>query len=261
MPMKRAKPRKPLSKKERRRIKSAIPRRRVAKEAFRKRLFNEKNIVAKTTTIFDSFEPRDKNEPRQRQFLISRKSPLIVGRSGKKGGDLTLRVGNFYDPKTKIEVPIVAKVESYKFDDSYPDKYVVASGRSFLRDVEGLRKIATLGIPTVKFAKSINIESAKISRMQVFIIEDLSAGGRYKVEELPGFDFSGVSNATKLKVQANQYVSKILAQNPQPVGDKAHRKNPDLREEVEHCFFVVIDPKTKSGRLVAGDADHIEFFR
>ena len=89
------------------------------------------------------------------------------------------------------------------------------------------------------------------------VVEDLTEGGKKEVRELFGIDPQIISNPTELKKEFEEY-ARILEREFKISASGAHDGAKSLREEVERSFFVVIDPKTRKGKLVFGDGDQIE---
>lgn len=280
MPKRQKKPGRVPSREERHRMKSARPRRRLAKEAAKKRMLSDRNARRRFFEILPN--PTDFNRNH-----IAKSDARILG-AGK--GKLTVSLGTFVDPKTGKSVHYAFKI--YRMDDVMVEEhknFMLGGPQPFCRtrlplvkdaaffdghyfigpygfpelqvEERRLRKIASLGIPTT-FAKAIVTDTGGgIPRSSVgfLLVEDLSQGGRFQVKEFHGFDFSQVSNGNELRKLFEDYHVRLVKARVRISDESRHWEDSSLRDEVEKTFFVVIDPKTRKGKLVAGDADQIEF--
>lgn len=264
-----------LPKKERHKIKSSRPRRRIAKEAARRTRAEvsipEKGIRARIKEIYPDLAKGYFSK------LDHRTLGLGLGR-------IVLVLGSFKDPKTKARIRLIVK--TYKLPNvmvnlhklaitknvKSPIPELLRYGKSleffdgniflkggrfgFLENEERIiRRMASLGIPTVRFAKAIRLGE----NMDCIVVEDLSKGNRFKVMEFQGFDSTQIRNWQSLQKQFGRHYSTLIKAGIKMSRLGSHGKNATLGGEIEKCFFVVVDPKTKIGRLVVGDADHIEF--
>ncbi|MEK6972879.1 MAG: hypothetical protein AABW72_02460 [archaeon] len=261
-----------LSRGERHRIKSSRPRRRIAKEAAKRRALTDANIRRTFVGIF----------PHDREYILKSDSRII----GAGKGRLTISLGTLVDPKTGKSGCFAFKVcrmpdnfveahkrhvifgethrykslfmPDFKSAESFDNHYFLELAALYDFKVEHarFRRIASLRIPTV-FSKLVPIDPAQANG--ILLVEDLSGGGRNKVEEFHKFNHAKVSNALELMTQFEKYYQKLLKAGIKISSEARHGEHSSLREETERSFFVVIDPKTRKGKLVAGDADQIEF--
>ncbi len=235
-------------KKERQRMRSSKPRRRLAKQAAGERRLTPKNLTGGLLKILNSLEKHS-----QQIWLIKDDSPLIVGRTGKKRGSMALRLGAFIEPKTGEAIPIIGKVV-FTVPLEEEGKLFVGGPMAFSRHAENARIIRSMGIPTYKFMKHINI--GKRSQIDSIFMEDLTKNGRLKVIDLIDCNSRQVSNMGEIRKDADEFIQRLLNKKLILIGKKSHAKNPDMRNEMERAFFVIIDPKTREGKVFAGDLDH-----
>ena len=120
---------------------------------------------------------------------------------------------------------------------------------------KAMQRIASLGIPAVGFARTMRFEGG----MDGIVVEDLSQNGKFKVKEFSGFDMSQVKNGISLQKKFKKHYFTLVRAGVKMSELGRHSKKADLNEEIKKCFFVVVNPNTNLGRIVVGDADHIEF--
>lgn len=276
MPLKRNKPGRIPSKKERQRIKSANPR--VGRRVTRKRILNDRAIRERFLEIF----PLSESPAGSVVYpAISKGDPRIRG-VGKER--LVVHLGVFVGPKGK-KVHLLGKVFRTRDEGIDTLREFLAKGELldpfevFLRDKPAefldenyaiihrtynspyyerntLRRIASLRIPTV-FSKVVKTDPK--SSDVFLIVEDLSQGGRFQVRDFHGIRPAEISNHADLEAKFQDYKHRMEKAGVRISIGHEHAGIENLEGEIRKTFFVVIDPKTKKGRLVAGDADQIDF--
>ncbi len=217
------------------------------------------------------------------KILIS--GPRILG-VGKKRA--TFGLGSFINPETGEEIHLACKLElvdntklSYNIEEkkrsgkikynwlpSNPKEinddyyfYRVRDADRFRADNAKLERIRNMGIPAAKtfgvVDRSLDSERLKYGPDYIQIVEDLSQGDRFFVKEFFGMNSRVVNNSSELHELFEEYFAKISSKFR--IHDSAsHGGATSLREEIERCFFVVIDPETRIGKLVCGDVDQIQ---
>ncbi|MBI4441013.1 hypothetical protein HY639_02495 [Candidatus Woesearchaeota archaeon] len=98
------------------------------------------------------------------------------------------------------------------------------------------------------------------------ITVDLTAGGKYLVEDVKDSHFETLTNGAELKQQlitASRTLQEIYDKKnslyEMQVNDHITSEGP--QEAFRHQFFTQMDPVTNRGKLVLGDVDHILFYR
>ena len=252
----------------------------VARLSFRKRM-SEKNIIARINKLFPGMGGKDP------YWNFVRKGHSKLAGVGTKR--LVFRMGAFLDPKTGETAHLILKV--YRFSDaemlkakkralrkgeaidSVKDRYenqfsIEPRGHRLNEEIDTFERAASLGVPVPSHIALVRVKGFKVLTM-----EDLSQRGRFEVAEFHNFDFNRVSNGNEIRVQFEDYFQRLKG-----AGVKVNRLGQHIRtgkrrgapaeeltgetavrEETERSFFVVINPKTRKGEIVLGDADQIKF--
>lgn len=89
------------------------------------------------------------------------------------------------------------------------------------------------------------------------VVEDLTANGM-KLEEAHNFDFTKLKNGAKLENELNQYISKLAEmEKTRLIHIYGHASQAEQELPFLKAFHVQYDPKTRKGRLVMADLDHL----
>jgi len=92
----------------------------------------------------------------------------------------------------------------------------------------------------------------------VLVSENLKGEGRV-LSEADGFDFSGLRNGKKLQKRLGAYLRRLQGMNnDNEISVTRHVTGADNRTAFKHAFFVDWNQRTKNGRLIMGDLDHIQ---
>lgn len=124
---------------------------------------------------------------------------------------------------------------------------------SIAKSVEMNRAIfETKGIPTA-FHSGI-----KIGNSFAIATENLATGGK-KVVDADGFDFNKLKNGKELLKEFVGYAKKLieLEENHIIKMNRHIKAGGSPLEASERVFFVVFDPKTRIGKIIAGDLEHM----
>jgi hypothetical protein len=175
-------------------------------------------------------------------------SPRIIGVGG---GQVVINIGKF-NINGKI-VPCVAKFFKSREQNNYLALSTNASKAEHIEKIAAYVK--SKGIPIV-FHTAVPFRGSK-----VIVSENLAAEGK-RVLEVQNFDYGKVKNADEIKGKLRKYSAILnglieedvfmLERHNKPIGYKEH-------EGVEHCFFIVVNPKTGKGEVVAGDFEHFKY--
>jgi hypothetical protein len=232
------------------------------------------NIIRKFELCFSS----------ARLDVFPRAHPNILG-VGKER--LVLSLGSFYGPNEDKPIHLAAKIYIWPEGFITATKRRIASGRGldkmpheflndpnylddhyFLnhnslplieREKRTLDKIAGLHIPAV-WSKVIKFK-LNDKDFGFLLVEDLSSGRRFNFFEYAEIDKKPVANLQELKIQFKTYKEILQKSGIKVTEEGKHTPSSiaDLDLELSKTFFVVVDPKTKIGKLVVADVDQISF--
>ncbi|MEK6972762.1 MAG: hypothetical protein AABW72_01855 [archaeon] len=223
---------------------------------------------------------------------ISKQDPRLLGVGGKI---LVFRAGQFDDHKTgerkwfalkacrypdnwvrrqlselegKMNLGIIgvgelpdnvpAAIRKRYFDENYFVSH--RHGTIWLHlENENFKILRNMGIPTIESYKLVKTNPEQVMTCAVLPVEDLSEGGTKQVLDYYATRRKNIPNYEELRKQFKEYRDKILKAKAELSNLAKESATPNLCAEIAKCFFVVIDPKTGNGRLVAGTASSIQF--
>ncbi len=115
----------------------------------------------------------------------------------------------------------------------------------------------------VALTKEVEIREGGGAPAFITFSEDLTQGGKRVVREAHDFNFSMIKNGRTLEKKLSEYVEKIMTArrydySVTPTSHLEETREGGLTSQlVKRMFFIVINPKTNAGRLIAGDLNHI----
>lgn len=124
---------------------------------------------------------------------------------------------------------------------------------------ENFKVMRKLGIPTIEFGELIKTNPEPVMETAVLPVEDLSEGGVKIVRDFFAIDRRSLLNYAELRGQFKTYRDRLLEAGTELSKLAKESADTSLHEELAKCFFVVIDRKTKEGKLVVGTASGIMF--
>jgi hypothetical protein len=273
VPLKTKKPGKQLSKKERHKIKSATPRRRIAVQnaSINSRIFNEANAVDLIKKIFTQAKTHRAGKKKVAVAFNAGNIPKLKNRTEKKSVYRSVvSLGSLINPKTNTPIPLIFKTDIYSlkpfkkmiliernpsdYTPSYLQKVLIKEKQRF----EILKK---LGIPVLSFSIPITVKLGKNKYVAGAIQKDLTQKGKFKVIEAVNLANTGIQNKTQLIQELNNYVKKIrehgclVADLHKPKNIRPEEK---INYEIQKCFLTIVNPKTNKGQLILADAEHIK---